>query len=263
MLISMKEAIVLFCFLTSYKQNVIIKRKVRNHICLSNKDELTDGYLVVFRELHGAAAAQSGWPFLPHIHPFQVFQPLYARPGCVLSLCCMDRCSPVPAQHTGHNVLPEGEVLLEPPCCHHVLSCTFGILLFELFLACLGVFQWLFRGCDPAQLSLVWLLPEKSFSLCGILCVQWVSTLKLPCAWRRNSMNISYHNYDKMAFLFKHTSAFISIFHMGWWITTCWLGQRQKPQRESFKVETVPVGLSVFNIGKICRNYNHNWEEND
>lgn len=60
MLISMKEAIVLFCFLTSYKQNVIIKRKVRNHICLSNKDELTDGCLVVFRELHGAAAAQSG-----------------------------------------------------------------------------------------------------------------------------------------------------------------------------------------------------------
>lgn len=36
---------------------------------------------------------------------------LYAWPVCVLSLCCMDRCS----LHTGHNVLPEGEVLLESP----------------------------------------------------------------------------------------------------------------------------------------------------
>lgn len=57
--------------------------------------------------------------------------------------------------HTGHNVLPEGEDLLEPPCCQHVLSCTFGILLFESLLACLSFLQWLFRGCDPVQLSLV------------------------------------------------------------------------------------------------------------
>lgn len=37
-----------------------MRRKVRNHICLNNKDELTNGCLVVFRELHWAAAAQSG-----------------------------------------------------------------------------------------------------------------------------------------------------------------------------------------------------------
>lgn len=146
--------------------------------------------------------------------------PLCQARVCVVSVL-QDRCSPVPAQHTGHNVLPEGEVLLEPPCCQHVLSCTFGILLFELLLACLSFFAVALQRLwsSAAVFSLASKLFLRNLFLFVAYFVYSECTLS-SCPVHEDGTVWTFHiiTVTKWPFFLNTNLLFIYIFHMGGWI---------------------------------------------